>query len=182
MDKESIRKQIKEKLGQLSPELREAYNEELLHSLKNSAEWRSAHSIAITLSSASEVNTEAVIQAAWSEGKDVVIPYSGKKRTLSFYSYTKETELERSAFGILEPKNRCQEVPKEHIDLVVVPGLAYSDDGYRVGFGGGYYDRYLADYPGKTISLLYPFQLQPRVAEIKESFDIPIQKLFIATK
>ena len=64
----------------------------------------------------------------------------------------------------------------------MVPGLAYCEQGYRVGFGGGYYDRYLADYTGATIALLYPFQLKSSLMSVVEEFDIPVQKLFIATK
>ncbi len=68
-------------------------------------------------------------------------------------------------------------VEKDRHDLIIVPGVAFSKDGYRIGYGGGYYDRYLADYQGSTLSLAADFQMQPFLT--KESHDIPVQ--FIVT-
>jgi 5-formyltetrahydrofolate cyclo-ligase len=71
---------------------------------------------------------------------------------MTFVKYTKDTELEENSFGVREPKdyqNNIMDPP----DLMIVPGLAYSEDKHRLGFGAGYFDRYLAKYPTKTISL-----------------------------
>lgn len=182
MNKAEIRASIIEQLKNLPEKTRRLYNTDLLEQLTNSLEWKEATSIAVTLSNHPEVNTELVIDAARRAGKDVLIPFSGPNRRLSFYLYDEGTELEKSKFGILEPKNRQSEIPKKQIDLIVVPGLAYVQEGYRVGFGGGYYDRYLADYQGKTVSLLYPFQLSQEVENVVEEFDIPVEKLFLASK
>lgn len=67
-------------------------------------------------------------------------------------------------------------VEKTHIDLIHVPGVAFNKGGYRIGYGGGYYDRYLADFKGMTVSTIYPCQLadfQP------DNYDIPIQEVLI---
>lgn len=168
------------KLKELPTETRENFNKNLLKQLKESNEWKHAHTIAVTLSRFPEVDTELLVQAAWDDEKQVVIPFSGKNRKLSFYVYNPTTKIKQNSFGLWEPENQEQEIKKEQIDLIVVPGLAYSDKGYRVGFGGGYYDRYLTSYPGKTISILYPFQLNQQTSALTESFDIPVQKLLIA--
>lgn len=182
MKKEDIRREILKQLAQLPKETRRQYNEALVKKVITSEVWKEANRVAVTLSRSPELETELMIQAAWDAGKKVAIPYSGPNRKLSFYDYHAETELETSSFGLLEPKDRTQPIDKDDLDLIVVPGLAYSEQGYRVGFGGGYYDRFLADYKGNTIALLYPFQLKPSLAAVVESFDIPIQKLFIADK
>ncbi|MGP6140021.1 5-formyltetrahydrofolate cyclo-ligase [Jeotgalibaca sp. A127] len=178
--KKDMRQFILEKLTHLTDSERNKYDSNLLEQLVSSEEWNNAQTIGVTLSRHPEVETQAIIQKAWSAGKDVFIPYSGRNRQLSFYRYSPETELELSRFGLMEPKIRTTEQPKAGIDLLIVPGLAYNEAGYRVGFGGGYYDRYLADYEGATCSLLYPFQLDERVNPLVEPFDIPVKKLFIA--
>ena len=64
----------------------------------------------------------------------------------------------------------------KEIDLIVVPGLLFSSRGFRIGFGGGFYDRYLADYQGETCSLVFSEQLYDDW-EV-EDFDIPVQKIY----
>lgn len=171
-----------EKLKNLPAHDREVFDGSLLNQLTASDLWKNSNSIGITLSTFTEIETKYIIEHAWAEGKEVYIPYSGKNRKLSFYDYTPDTELEVSHFGMMEPKNRSMPISKDEIDLVVVPGLVYNEAGYRIGFGGGYYDRYLADYTGKTCAILYPFQLDEQTLVLVESFDIAIQKLFIASR
>lgn len=79
------------------------------------------------------------------------------------------------AFGILEPIGD-QPVPKSTIDLIHVPGVVFDPSGYRIGYGGGFYDRYLADYGGVTLATAYGFQLGDVVAE---PHDIPVKELVI---
>ena len=182
MGKQKIRKDTLNQLKSLEEERRIQYNEDLLHQLMQTTEWHEAECIAITLSRPPELDTQLVIEAAWQIGKQVVIPYSGKNRLLSFFIYEPTTELELSSYGLLEPKNRLNPINKSDIDLIIVPGLAYASEGYRVGFGGGFYDRYLADYGGRTISLLYPFQLNRIVEDVVAPFDIAVEKLLIAAE
>ena len=85
--------------------------------------------------------------------KQIVIPKTLADRHMIFVKYDKN-DLERTKFGILEPKSKNEVVP----DLILVPGLAWNKEGYRIGFGAGYYDRYLASFSGQTVSLCYDFQ------------------------
>ena len=66
------------------------------------------------------------------------------------------------------------------IDLLIVPGLAYTQAGYRLGFGGGYYDRFLRDYDGKTISLAFNCQMIPQID--LEEHDLPVSKIITNTE
>ena len=182
MQKKDIRSKALKKLKKLSPSLREKYNYDIMTQLVSSDYWKKAEHVGVTLSRHPEVDTQAVIEQAWKDGKTVSIPHSGEKRKLSFYIYTPQTELELSRFGLLEPKDRSVPQSKNAIDLMVVPGLVFNQAGYRIGFGGGYYDRYLEDYKGKTISLLYPLQLDDHIDELIETHDQPVEKLFLASE
>ncbi|MCG4787991.1 5-formyltetrahydrofolate cyclo-ligase, partial [Roseburia faecis] len=71
---------------------------------------------------------------------------------MEFVQIDEDTEFEETGFGVLEPLAGMVLQPQE-IDLIVVPGVAFTANGKRLGFGGGYYDRYLANYLGKTVSL-----------------------------
>ena len=93
---------------------------------------------------------------------------------MTFVDYN-PNDLELTVFGIWEPRSE-RTVEKSHIDLIHVPGVAFNKKGYRIGYGGGYYDRYLADFKGMTVSTIYPYQLvdfQP------DDCDIPVQEVLI---
>ena len=68
-----------------------------------------------------------------------------------------ERHLQKSSFGLMEPTSE-EAVDKTEIDLIHVPGVVFNSQGFRIGYGGGYYDRYLADFAGASISSIYSFQ------------------------
>ena len=79
-------------------------------------------------------------------------------------------------FGISEPDTqKAKEIDKNQIDLLLVPGLIFTRDGYRIGFGGGYYDRFLTDFVQPTVSLASTKQLVDDFPV--EPFDIPVNYL-----
>lgn len=140
-------------------------------------EWKYANTIAITISRPPEVDTYPIIHEAWRTGKTIVVPKCHKStREMTFHIIHSFEELESVFFGLLEPiVSKTVVVDKGDIDLVIVPGLGYTTKGYRLGFGGGYYDRFLIDYKGKTLSLAFPEQIVPTLPI--ESHDIPVNKL-----
>ena len=77
---------------------------------------------------------------------------------------------------MIEPENGTV-VVQDEIDLMVVPGVAFKENGQRLGFGGGYYDRYLAKYPGFKCSLALSTQLASDDEWQPESFDIPVDRI-----
>ncbi|MEG0289341.1 MAG: 5-formyltetrahydrofolate cyclo-ligase [Carnobacterium sp.] len=172
MTKQEIRKQIIERLKELTGKKKKEQEAAILARLFQTVEWKEAKIIATTMAQEMELNTRPIIEKAWEEGKQVVLPRAKKNRIMDFVRYTSETPMETSTFGLSEPAAALPAIPKADIDMVIVPGLAFSEKGYRVGFGGGYYDRFLADYTGNTVSLVFNEQKIPSF-EI-ESFDIPI--------
>lgn len=178
MDKTIIRQEILASLRRLSldPEGKVAKETIILTKLFQSAAWKQAASIGVTLSMSLELDTQGIIEKALNEGKSVSVPKTSPKGKMDFIKISSRTIYEESKFGVREPI-KGDIIDKQQIDLLIVPGVAFRLDGYRVGFGGGYYDRYLADYSGQTCSLVFAEQLnqdwQP------SPYDLPVNRLFL---
>ena len=179
MEKKEIREAVIKRLKELTSEQKVKQEKAIINTLFQTSEWRKAKTVAITLSQNIELDTSAIIDKAWSDGKVVVIPRAKKNREMDFVAYTKETPIERSSFGLKEPARDLIAISKSEIDLIIVPGLAYCESGFRIGFGGGYYDRFLVNYKGDTLSLILDEQ-QINSFRI-DPFDVPI-KLLITPK
>lgn len=177
MDKDLIRHKVLHQLKQLNREERSKIESQLLNKLTNMNEWSKAKSIAITMSMGAEWKTQPIIEKAWAEGKRVAIPKSiHDTKELHYYIITSFTQVETGYYGIEEPDpNQASRVFKDDFDLVIVPGVAFMKNGYRIGFGGGYYDRFLSDYRGPTVSLVDDLQLVERFPV--EAYDVPVDKL-----
>ena len=93
---------------------------------------------------------------------------------MNFYMINSLKELKKGNYGILEPDND-KLVNKKDIDLLIVPIVSYDKDHNRLGYGGGYYDRYLKDYEGKVIGLAFTFQQVEKLPV--ERFDLPIKTI-----
>ena len=95
---------------------------------------------------------------------------------MEFVAIDEDTTFEETSFGVLEPVDGTV-IPAEEIDLMVVPGVAFTTTGKRLGFGGGYYDRYLANYQGATISLALNTQVAAEDEWEADPFDIRVNKV-----
>ena len=137
--------------------------------------FQEAKTLATYLSMGHEFSTASLIQAALQLGKRVCVPRTYPQGRMEFVEYDPDI-LEKTRFGLLEPNERGQVVDKSEIDLIHVPGLVFQSKGYRIGYGGGYYDRYLADFTGKTVSTIYSIQqkdFQP------DTFDQAVQEVLV---
>ncbi|MED0937762.1 5-formyltetrahydrofolate cyclo-ligase [Bacillus mobilis] len=176
-EKLRLRKQIIEHMNSLSEERYTTLSEQIAFSLYAQKEWAEAKIIGITLSMENEVNTYPIIEKAWEEGKKVVVPKCNKEtRTMSFRQISNFDQLETVYMNLREPiPALTEEVGADDIDLQIVPGVAYTGRGERIGYGGGYYDRYLVHYKGKTLSLAYSFQMVEHIPV--EPFDKNVEKI-----
>lgn len=174
MQKPELRQSGRTLLNNFSDAHKEAVAKKLQEELLASALWQKAETVGITVSGGIEWDTTPIIKAGWQGGKTIVVPqcFPADKK-LAFYRLEGFNELEVSYYNLLEP-NPAEKVAiaKAHIDLLIVPGLMFDKQGYRVGFGGGYYDRFLADYPNQTVSLAYSSQITDHIPS--ESYDIPV--------
>ncbi|HIW69999.1 MAG TPA: 5-formyltetrahydrofolate cyclo-ligase [Candidatus Limosilactobacillus merdipullorum] len=133
--------------------------QELREQLYILPEWTSAKVIATTLSMSFELDTQPLIIHAQHKGKEVVVPRVIGKRQMEFVRLTEQTQFHESSFGVLEPLGD-DVVGLYQIDLMVVPGVAFTSSGKRLGFGGGFYDTCLAKFNHQTVSLA----LRPQIA------------------
>ena len=106
-----------------------------------------------------EVETRELICQAWKDGKRVAVPRTFGGGVMHFYEIHSLEELEPGGYGILEPKKDCPLCETEE-GLMLMPGVAFDEKAHRVGYGGGYYDRYLEQHPGLVhIALAFEFQI-----------------------
>lgn len=177
MDKKQLRIQMKGKLSSITKPLYEDKSYLIAQNLYREQSWMEANTIGITVSNQPEVDTYQIIRKAWELRKRVVVPkcIPGEK-IMSFRILDRFSQLESVFYGLYEPiVQETIEVTKNEIDLLIVPGLAYTREGARLGFGGGYFDRYLQDYDGLTLSLAFSDQLVPTLPI--ENFDLPVAKI-----
>ncbi len=178
-EKQLLRRQMKDKLNQLTPDQKQTIEQRLYEKLWHNDSWKAAKSIGITISQGYEWDTTPIIQKAWEQGKRVVVPKCfPKEKQLVFYQLNDFQQLESVYYGLLEPNPETSEkVLSNQIDLLLVPGLVFDKNLYRIGHGGGFYDRYLTSYDGKTISLIWREQLIEHIAT--KPYDIPVDDLLI---
>ena len=173
--KKALRKQVLQELKSLSKEEKQSINDWLTEQLLQHPFYKEAKTIATYLSFPHEFQTARLIEQAQKDGKTILIPKTYPHGKMDFVVYKPE-QLERNPFGLLEPQGDFTILEPSQIDLIHVPGLAFNTSGYRVGYGGGYYDRYLEHFPGNTISTLYPCQIQNFQPE---HYDIPVKEVLI---
>ena len=173
--KKNLRKQVLQELKSLSVEEKRIMDAWLTEQLLLHPFYKRAKSIATYLSFPHEFQTARLIEQAQKDGKTLLIPKTYPHGKMDFVVYKPE-QLERNSFGLLEPQGDFTILEPSQIDLIHVPGLAFNSSGYRIGYGGGYYDRYLSHYSGKTISTLYPCQIQNFHPDLH---DIPVKEVII---
>lgn len=180
MDKSLLRQQGKQRLKELAKHINKKQKKEqqIATLLFHSKLWKEARTIGMVRSQTFEFNTEPVMIKALKQGKKVVVPKTLPERQLNFYEVDEDTTYQLSAFGVEEPVNNLA-VAKNDIDLILVPGLIFSKKGYRIGFGKGYYDRFLEGFSGKTCSLAFSEQLNDDWEP--EEFDQAVMRVYTDT-
>ena len=173
--KSELRKQVLQEMKAMPQEQKQAMDQALTEQFLNHPFYQEAKVIATYLSFPHEFQTQGLIDQALKGGKKVLIPKTYPKGRMEFVVYNPQ-QLAKTSFGLLEPQGDLEVVEPSQIDLIHVPGLAFTTEGYRIGYGGGYYDRYLEHFTGHTLSTVYPCQIQEFNLE---NHDIPVQEVLI---
>ena len=173
--KAKLRKKILQEMKALSQEQKQPMDRALTERFLQHPFYQEAKTIATYLSFPHEFQTQELIERALKDDKKVLIPKTYPKGRMEFVVYDPQ-QLKKTSFGLLEPQGDLEVVDASQIDLIHVPGLAFTREGYRIGYGGGYYDRYLEHFAGQTMSTIYPCQIQEFNSE---NHDIPVQEVLI---
>lgn len=154
--KSNLRKILLQKRDSISHDLIEISSKQIHKNLRKNPEYQQAEVIGSYFPIGSEVKTQDIMQEILESGRTLLLPkVIGNK--LSFRKVQDIKNLERSKFGIMEPKDYCEEIT--NIDLILVPTVAITTDGVRLGYGYGYYDRFLFDSKTASVSLTYSTQI-----------------------
>lgn len=146
MTKPELRKQILARRAALSREERRAKSAAVQQRLLDLPEFRAAGRVLFFVSFSSEVETLPMIEQTLRLGKEVAAPrvWAGQSDLELRRLTHPQTQLQAGKMGIPEPNDDCPLVSLAEIDLIIVPAVAWDEQGYRVGYGGGFYDRLLA--------------------------------------
>lgn len=165
--------QRKEALRRKAALLPKAEADHLLARFADLPQVREAAVVMVFCGVGREPDTTLLIRTLLERGQRVALPVCLPKRRMEAKVITDESQLVPGKFGIPEPDFTCPAVSPEEIGAVLVPGLLADRDGYRLGYGGGYYDRWLANYPGFTAMVCPKDRLADRLP--REEFDRPVQ-------
>lgn len=178
--KKELREHYLQQLKQLDDAKRLLINQELQNELYQHPVWQQAKSIGITIAQSHEWQTWPIIEQAWRSNKKVAAPKCRPKdKQLDFYFIQSEADLARQFFQLIEPiQTRTTLALPHQLDLLIVPGLVFDHNHYRIGYGGGYYDRYLAQYDKVTLALSWKGQIIEHIPT--ERFDQPVDHLIVA--
>lgn len=172
LDKKQLRIEILKRREELSFEVIQDKSSLIINELIVSPEFKNAKTIGVYCSFGKEIDTQKLIKK-FLKTKNICLPRVEGKY-INFYLIKSFNDLVKSKLGILEPKPEYLIEP-DSIDLLIVPLLAYDLSNYRLGYGGGYYDRYLKNYSNITIGLGLKMFKFPKI--VHEQFDIPLQKI-----
>lgn len=176
MNKTDLRKAARLRKQAMLPEEIRRRSDALCRRVLQTEAYRTCRSIYGYLPFNQEVDLHMLLQQALADGKQVALPKCFGKE-MRFIPVTDLSRVRPSAFGAPEPVEDLPEA-RDEAALVIVPGLVFDRRGYRIGYGGGYYDRFLAAQPHHpTIALCYDFQLTDVLPA--EAHDIPVDTVFV---
>lgn len=155
--KDKLRKASREYRQSLPESEKQRLDRKIENKFLNMWQYREAELILIYVSTEIEVDTKYIIETALKDGKKVAVPKCiDGTRNMDFYIIDSFSCLEGGAFGVLEPvPEKCEKLEDFSNGVCIVPALMFDESGYRLGFGKGYYDRFLANFSGQTLGICY---------------------------
>lgn len=177
--KRALRAQVKETLAALPPTHRAAQDKALFRAFLGLDAVKKAETILLFWGTGTEPSTAELVSALLASGKQVALPHCLPAGELEARLY-RGTRLIKNRYGIPEPGPDCPFLPKSEVQLTLTPALCYDRQGYRLGRGGGYYDRWLSNYTGTSVGLCYREVLQKEVP--RAPHDRPVNILLTVTE
>ena len=179
-----LRREISSRLAALKPEERRKEQEALTAGVLNLPEWVSARAVLAYLPLPGEFDPRPLLAAALEGGKTIALPRLSRNGGMNFRRVENlEGPFQRHRYGMDEPPESAlpwepSPAGRKHT-LLLLPGLAFDLRGYRLGRGGGFYDAYIARYPGSFTLVATPFRCQILPSIPRESHDLRVDKIVL---
>ena len=162
--KNRIRTEVKTMRRELNPQKKAMLDEGVLRNVLKMREYRACNKIFVYVSTAIEVDTLEIIKAAWKDNKKVAVPRCiPETREMTFHYIESFDSLKPGTFSVLEPDESLPIADDFSNSLMLVPAMVIDSKGYRLGYGKGYYDRYISNYTGVTAGLCYVENLRNKI-------------------
>lgn len=178
-DKAALRAHLRERRASLAADAprHAALSAALQRHLLTSAVWRESPVVMLYCAVRGEVDTSLLLTEAWASNKRVLLPRcrSGERGVMDAVACSGPAALVRSGLGIPEPTGEAAPPELTREALIVTPGLAFDRDGYRLGYGGGYYDRLFQAGVRLAVGLVFTDHLLDRIP--REAWDQPVNAL-----
>ena len=175
LEKQRLREERLAAREALSEQERSVFDDRITQKLLATSEYACATTVLTYVSVSSEVSTRMFIECALRDGKTVAVPRCLSGHCLEFVAITSLDQLIAAPFGLLEPPKELPALAEKQMDasICIVPTLLVDTKGYRLGYGAGFYDRFLSTYSGKKICLSYQQNLSKTTLPHTE-FDVAV--------
>ncbi|MBF0918104.1 MAG: 5-formyltetrahydrofolate cyclo-ligase [Atopobium sp.] len=175
LEKQRLREECLAAREALSEQERSVLDERITQKLLVTSEYSEATTVLTYVSVSSEVSTRMFIECALRDGKTVAVPRCLPGHCLEFVAIASVEQLVAAPFNLLEPAKELPALTEVQMSnaICIVPALLVDTKGYRLGYGAGFYDRFLSTYSGKKICLAYQHNLSKTMLPHTE-FDVPV--------
>ncbi len=163
LEKKELRQKYVAERNEMSEEARRAFDKKIHDRICASITYRHSKEILLYASMGSEIDTWELFDTAIKNGKRVAYPRTYEDNTMKFFYCESRNDLELRENGIYEPREGLTEYNPGEPSLCIIPAVVFDKEGYRIGYGKGFYDRFLGTYPGVKLGLVYSSHILPRV-------------------
>lgn len=178
MSKKSKRSEMIKVRDNLDTNQRLNRSNTVIHNLLNTSDYEKSENIFVFVSTKEEIYTHDFIKYSILNGKNIYIPYVDSEKKIMYATKLENfSDLEMGFYNILSVnENDLNIIEPSDLDLIIVPGLIFGRNLYRIGYGGGYYDKYLSqDINGTTVGVCFDFQVVDHVEG--DPHDVPVDKI-----
>lgn len=162
--KNELREKYKEARRLIPKEKRDEFDKNISKRFSESITYNYSDSILFYASTDDEINTWILLEKALSDGKKVYFPKCYENSQMKFFRINSKDDLKKGMFGLYEPEESDEEFCTKTLNSIcIVPGLLFDKEGYRIGYGRGFYDRFLSKFSGVSVGLCYRELFMPKL-------------------
>lgn len=175
-EKDALREKYGELRRALPEDIKKKMDDKICRAATSLVSFRHADTVLLYAPKPDEVDVREIARAAWAMGKQVAFPLCDpERRNMTYHIVSSFDELRSGNYGIMEPDPAAPTFDPTRPSVCLVPALLFDTEGYRVGYGKGYYDRFLHHFAGSKIGLVYSDFVLPTVP--RGRFDLAVDLL-----